>query len=59
MQSYNGGSKSLSKKGGQAVGTEKSRWAEKISPQMDVVNNASPSFVHFREKLLELVEAMA
>ena len=56
---YNGGSKSLSKKGGQAVGTEKSRWAEKISPQMDVANNASPSFVHFREKLLELVEAMA
>ncbi len=56
---YNGGSESLSKKGGQAVGTEKSRWAEKISPQMDVANNASPSFVHFREKLLELVEAMA
>ena len=56
---YNGGLKSLSKKGWQAVGTEKSRWAEKISPQMDVANNASPSFVHFREKLLELVGAMA
>ena len=56
---YNGGSKPLSKKGGQAVGTEKSRWAEKISPQMDVVNNASPSFVYFREKLLELAGAMA
>lgn len=52
---YKGGSKSLSRKGWQAVGKEKSQWAEKISPCMDVFNNASPSFVYFRKKLLEFV----
>lgn len=56
---YNGGSTALSAKGWQAVGAEKSQWAEKISPHMDVANNASPSFVYFREKLLELAGAMA
>lgn len=51
---YSGGSKALSKKGWQAVGAEKSQWAEKISPHMDVANNSSSSFVYFRTKLLEL-----
>ncbi len=51
---YNGGSSALSAKGWQAVGTEKSQWAEKITPHMDVTNNASPSFNYFRQKLLEL-----
>lgn len=51
---YNGGSIALSAKGWQAVGTEKSQWAEKISPHMNVATNASPSFVYFRQKLLEL-----
>lgn len=51
---YSGGSTALSAEGWQAVGAEKSRWAEKIAPLMDVANNASPSFVYFREKLLEL-----
>lgn len=55
---HNGGSAALIAKGWQAVGTEKSQWAEKISPRMDVANNASPSFVYFREKLLELAGAM-
>lgn len=50
----NGGSAKLSAKGWQAIGAEKSQWAEKISPHMTVANNASPSFVYFREKLLEL-----
>jgi len=51
---YIGGSSALSAKGWQAVGAEKSKWAEKITPYMDVNNNASPSFAYFRKKLLEL-----
>ncbi|AMD93923.1 DUF4276 family protein [Desulfomicrobium orale] len=51
---YKGGSSALSVKGWQAVGAEKSQWAEKITPHMDVTNNASPSFAYFRQKLLEL-----
>jgi hypothetical protein len=39
------------------VGTEKSQWAEKISPHMDVTRNFSPSFAYFRKKLLELAGA--
>ena len=31
-----------SNKGRQAIGVEKSLWAEKITPHMDVNNNASP-----------------
>lgn len=41
-------------KGWQAIGAEKSQWAEKITPHMDVNNNASPSFGYFREKVMEL-----
>lgn len=52
---YPGGAATLSSKGSQAVGIEKSEWAHKISPHMNVFNNASPSFVYFREKLLELI----
>ncbi|MFV8903881.1 hypothetical protein ABQ333_01295 [Serratia fonticola] len=51
---YHGGAATLSAKGWQAVGTEKSLWAERISPHMDITNNLSPSFVYFREKLCEL-----
>jgi len=39
-----GGSKALSKKGWQAVGEQKSIWAEAISPHMNVNENHSPSF---------------
>lgn len=53
---YHGGSAALSAKGWQAVGAEKSQWAEKISVHMDVANNASPSFIYFRQKLLELAD---
>ena len=52
---YPGGAKELSKKGWQAVGAEKSKWAEKISPQLDVDNNQSPSFCYFRDQLRELI----
>ena len=51
---YPGGSRSLIVKGYQAVGREKSRWSEDIALQMDVDNNASPSFQYFRSKLREL-----
>ncbi len=54
---YKGGSKALSARGWQAVGAEKSHWAEKISPHMDIANNSSPSFMYFRKKLLELAGA--
>ena len=51
---YLGGSAALSAKGWQAVGAEKSQGAEKISPHMNVTLNTSPSFIYFRETLLEL-----
>lgn len=51
---FKGGSAKLSASGWQAVGAEKSQWAEKITPYMDVNNNESPSFVYFRDKLREL-----
>ena len=41
----------LQKMGWQAVGREKSAWAENIAPHMDVNANASPSFRYFRDKL--------
>jgi len=51
---YHGGASALSAKGWQAVGAEKSKWAEAISPSMDIDANASPSFQYFRGKLREL-----
>ena len=53
---FNGGSEALASEGWQAVGAEKSDWAEKISPHMDVANNASPSFCYFVAKLQALAE---
>lgn len=55
---YAGGSNKLKAKGRQAVGAAKSQWAERISPHMDVENNKSPSFIHFREKLRELADGI-
>ena len=52
---YPGGSKKLKKRGWQAVGREKSTWAEKISPNMEVDKNKSHSFCYFREKIRELI----
>jgi hypothetical protein len=51
---FPGGSAALSAKGWQAVGAEKSLWAEKITPHMDVNNNASPSFGYLMAKIMEL-----
>ncbi|MBF0371568.1 MAG: hypothetical protein HQL52_19185 [Magnetococcales bacterium] len=51
---FPGGSGKLGQQGWQAIGAEKSKWAEKISPHMDVEINASPSFSYFRSKLREL-----
>ncbi len=54
---YPGGSSKLSSKGWQSVGKEKSEWAEKITPNMNVEENESPSFNYFRSKLLALTGA--
>jgi hypothetical protein len=51
---YPGGSQKLSVLGWQLIGAEKSVWADRISPHMDVENNRSPSFCYFRQKLREL-----
>ncbi|MDR0704836.1 MAG: DUF4276 family protein [Planctomycetaceae bacterium] len=55
---YKGGSIALSAKGWQAVGLEKSCWAENISPHMNVENNKSPSFNYLRQKLQELLASL-
>ena len=53
---YAGGSRRLKELGWGAVGREKSSWAEKIAPYMDVEKNASPSFQYFRDKIRGLSE---
>lgn len=50
---YPGGSVELIKKGWQAIGFEKSKWAVTISPHMDIHRNNSASFCYFRKKLNE------
>ena len=50
-----GGLRALKKKGTRAIGIEKSDWAERIAPQMNVDKNASPSFCYFRDKIRELI----
>lgn len=54
---YPGGTDKLRNLSYREIGAEKSRWAERITPHMDVSNNASPSFTYFRKKLLELAGA--
>ena len=51
---YPGGEEALAKKGWQGVGREKSIWAEKIAPRMDVESNKSPSFRYFKDTLRRL-----
>jgi hypothetical protein len=48
---YDGGHISLSRKGWQAIGLEKTLWAKTISPRMKVENNKSPSFNYLRKTL--------
>ena len=52
---FRGGLSSLKKRGWQRVGREKSAWAQKITPYMNVDKNASPSFCYFRDKIRELI----
>ncbi len=51
---FPGGADKLSARGWQAIGAEKSRWAQEIAYHMDIENNKSPSFNYFRRKLTEL-----
>lgn len=51
---YPGGAGALKKQGSQAAGAEKSVWAEKITPHMNVDANRSPSFQHFRDTIRQL-----
>jgi hypothetical protein len=49
-----GGAAALRMAGWPAPGVAKCRWAETITPHMNPHANASPSFVAFRNKVLEL-----
>jgi len=51
---YDGGANALIREGWQTVGAEKYRWANDISPRMDLYNNASPSFQFFRDEVRSL-----
>ena len=53
---FPGGSKALSAQGWQKIGAEKSEWAKKISPNMEITANKSPSFQYFCEKIFELIQ---
>lgn len=53
---FAGGSVKLSK-GRHSIGKEKSAWAKKITPHMDVKNNKSPSFCYFKTTILNLTKA--
>ena len=52
---FTGGSNALGKKPWYVIGEEKSAWAQKITPHMNVDKNASPSFCYFRDKIRELI----
>ena len=52
---FTGGLSALEKRGKRAIGTEKSAWAQKITPYMNVNKNASPSFCYFRDKIREMI----
>jgi len=53
---YAGGTKALKKKGRRAHLVEKIEWAKKISPNLDIDNNNSPSFQMFREGIKQLIK---
>ena len=52
---FTGGSNALGKRPWYVIGREKSAWAEKIAPYMNVNKNASLSFCYFRDKIRELI----
>ena len=49
-----GGANRLRSEGWRSIGREKSAWAERVSPHMNVEVNKSPSFCYFRQKIREL-----
>ncbi len=51
---FRGGADRLKKEGWRSVGREKSTWAERVAPHMNVEVNKSPSFCYFRTKIREL-----
>ena len=53
---YKGGAAALTARGRQAIGIEKSQWAENISPEMNIEANKSPSFAYFRQHIIELAQ---
>ena len=52
---FAGGSNALRQRPWYVIGKEKSIWAQKIVPEMDISKNASPSFCYFRDKIRELI----
>lgn len=52
---FAGGSNALEKRPWYVIGREKSIWAQKIAPEMDINKNASPSFCYFRDKIRALI----
>ncbi len=52
---YPGGANVLANKPWFVIGREKSTWAEKITPYMNIEQNMSPSFCYFRDKIRELI----
>ena len=52
---FAGGSNALGKRPWYVIGREKSTWAQKIAPEMDINKNASPSFCYFRDKIRYLI----
>ena len=52
---FAGGAKALQNQPWYVIGKEKSTWAEKISPNMDVDKNKSHSFCYFREKIRQMI----
>jgi len=52
---YPDGASALNKLGYQAIGQEKSKWAQGITPNLKLDDNGSPSFNRFKDKLRALV----
>lgn len=51
---YRGGASKLKEKGYKEIGIEKCKWADAITPLIDIENNKSPSFCKFRDLLRSL-----
>lgn len=52
---YPGGSKKVKKAGWPLPGQLKHEWADRIGPEMDIENNASPSFCKLRDGVRRLI----